>query len=108
MVALEWVVGEADRLPAGVVPTVVGENLLPSQFLFLMADAVVALYERRRLNTVPVPATANVSSVAQRFRANWPRTTKQWTIHDPRMDLEQLTRLATLQFWTWKPAGFPW
>jgi len=107
-VDLEWVVQEAGRLPAGVVPTAVGENLLPCQFLFLMADAVVTLYERRRLNAAPVPATANVSSVAQHFRANWPRITKQWVIHDPEMDLEQLTRLATLQFWTWKPAGFPW
>ncbi len=101
----------ATQLPEGVVPAAVGEGrgaLLPSQFLFLMAEAVVAAYEGRRLGTVPVAATANFSSVADRFRTNWPRHTRAWSIHDPDMDLEWVTRLATLQFWTYKPVGFPW
>ena len=69
---------------------------------------MVTLYEGRRLGTVPVPPTANVSAAAQRFRAGWPGRTMSWVIHDPDMDLSWLTRLATLQFWTFKPAGFPW
>jgi len=107
-VALDWVVREADHLDEDVVPTVVGEGLLSSQFLFLMADAVVALYERRRLGSAPVPPTANASAVARRFHGEWPEGLRRWVIHDPGMNLDQLARLATLQFWTWKPVGFPW
>lgn len=107
-VPLDWVVEAADHLSPGVVPPAVGEGLLPSQFLFLMADAVVALAERRRLGTVPLPPTANFSAVGQRFWADWPRKTLAWSIHDPTMDLGPVNRLATLQFWTYKPAGFPW
>ena len=107
-VSLEWVLRESAGLAAGVVPERAPGGLLPSQFLFLMADVVVALYEGRRLGTVPLPPTANVSAVAQRFRTDWPQKTLSWLIHDPTMDLDRLTRLAALQFWTFKPAGFPW
>jgi len=107
-VSLEWVLEASAGLTAGEVPERAPGGLLPSQFLFLMADVVVTLYEGRRLGTVPVPPTANVSAAAQRFRAGWPGRTMSWVIHDPDMDLSWLTRLATLQFWTFKPAGFPW
>jgi hypothetical protein len=107
-ISLERVVQVAAGLSAGCVPETVGEGLLPSQFLFLMAEAVVTLAERRRLGTVPVPPTANLSRVAQRFRADWPVQIRKWPIHHPGLDLEQLTRLAALQFWSSKPAGFPW
>jgi len=106
--SLERVVEVAESLPAGCVPDTVDEGMLPSQFLFLMAEAVVALAERRRLGAVPVPATANLSSIAQHFRADWPGQLRKWPIHDPQLDLDDLTRLATLQFWSYRPAGFPW
>jgi hypothetical protein len=107
-ISLERVVEMAAGLPAGGVPETVGGGLLPSQFLFLMAEAVVTLAERRRLGTVPVPPTANLSRLAQRFRADWPVQIRAWPIHDPGLDLERLTRLAALQFWSYKPAGYPW
>jgi hypothetical protein len=106
--SLERVVEVAESLPAGCVPDMVEEGMLPSQFLFLMAEAVVALAERRRLGTVPVAATANLSTLAQRFRADWPGQLRKWPIHDPQLNLDDLTRLATLQFWSYRPAGFPW
>jgi hypothetical protein len=107
-ISLERVIDVATGLSAGCVPEAVEGGILPSQFLFLMAEAVMALAERRRLGIVPVPPTANVSSIARLFHADWPLQMRKWPIHDPRLDLDLLTRLATLQFWSYKPAGFPW
>jgi len=110
-ISLQWAVDAAAGLPEGEIPATVGqgdEAILPSQFLFLMADAVLAIYEGRRLATAPLPPTANYSQSAERFRSRWPESTRGWLIHDPDVNLDNLTRLATLQFWTYKPTGFPW